>query len=82
MKAKKEQEEIEESEEIATILNKSQSQELGDMSSLIELEALKACLENMKSQIELMEARPPIEANYGKPKFKPSIPAEFHGRKE
>jgi hypothetical protein len=52
------------------------------MSSPSELEALKAQLENMKSQIELMEARPPVEANYGKPKFKPSVPAKFHGRKE
>ena len=82
MKEKKEQEEIKESREIATILSKSQFQELWEMSSPIELEALKACLENMKSQIELMEARPPTEANYGKPKFKPSIPTEFHGRKE
>jgi hypothetical protein len=52
------------------------------MSSPSELEALKAQLENMKSQIELMEARPLVEANYGKPKFKPSVPAEFHGRKD
>jgi hypothetical protein len=82
MKGKKKQEEIEESEEIATILSKSQSQDFGEMSSPSELEALKAQLENMKSQIELMEARPPVEANYGKPKFKPSVPAKFHGRKE
>jgi hypothetical protein len=35
----KKQEEIEESEEIATILSKSQSQELGEMSSPSGLEA-------------------------------------------
>jgi hypothetical protein len=82
MKGKKKQEEIEESEEIATILSQPQSQELGEMSSPSELEALKAQLENIKSQIELMEERPPVEANYRKPKFKPSVPAEFHGRKD
>ena len=81
MKGKKKQEEIEESKEVVTILSKSQIQDFREMSSPSELEALKAQLENMKSQIELMEARPPIEANYGKPKFKPSVPAEFHGRK-
>jgi hypothetical protein len=82
MKRNKKQEEIEESEERATILTKSQSQEFREMSSPSELEALKAKLENMKSQIKLMEARPLVEANYRKPKFKPSVPAEFHGRKD
>jgi hypothetical protein len=82
MKGKKKQEEIEESEEIATILSQPQSQELGEMSSPSELEALKAQLENIKSQIELMEERPPVEANYRKPKFKPSVPAKFHRRKD
>ena len=36
----------------------------------------------MKSQIKLMDTRPLIEVNYRKPKFKPCVPAEFHGRKD
>lgn len=47
-----------------------------------ELEALKAQFENMMSQIELMEVGPLIEANYGKSKFKPSVPTELYKRKD
>ena len=42
MKEKKKQEEIEESEEIATILSQPRSQGLEEMSFLSKLEALKA----------------------------------------